>query len=237
MCQLFWLNCFLLVNIPTVCGCSSVPEVVYNSLRHQGLRHAWLPWPSLSPDSDVCSDSCLKLVMPSNHLILYHLFSFCLPSFPASGSFLMSCLLTSDGQSIKVSASASVLSINIQGWFPLGLTSVISLQSKGLSSLQHHNSKASVLWRSALYMVQNSYSFVHDYWKNHSFEYTDLCVCFFNMLCRRVTAFLPKSKCLLISWLRSPSTVILEPKKIKPVTVSTFPPSFCHEVMGCMPWS
>ena len=112
-------------------------------------------------------------------------------------------------------------------WFDLAVQGT-------LKSLQHHNSKAPVLWCSAFYMVQHSHSFVQDYWKNHSFEYADLCL-FFNMLCRCVTVLLPRSKCLLISWLQSPSTVILEPKKIKPVTVSTFPPSFCHEVMGCMP--
>ena len=57
----------------------------------------------------------------------------------------------------------------------------------------------------------------------------------FNMLSRLVTAFLPRSKCLLISWLQTPSAVILEPKQIKSVTVSTVSPSICHEVMGQMP--
>ena len=74
------------------------------------------------------------------------------------------------------------------------------------------------------------------HWKNHSFNYTDLVgkvmSLLFNMLSRFVIAFLPRSKYLLISWLQSPSTVILEPKKIKSVTVSTFSPSICHEVMG-----
>ena len=67
----------------------------------------------------------------------------------------MSQLFTSGGQSIGVSASASVLLMNIQDWFPLGLSGLISLQSKGLSSLlQHHSSKASILWRSAFFRVQ-----------------------------------------------------------------------------------
>ena len=68
---------------------------------------------------------------------------------------------------------------------------------------------------------------VHDYWKNHSFVYMDLCrksdVSDFNILSRFVIAFLPRSKCLLISWLQAPFTVILETKKVKSVTVSTFP--------------
>ena len=75
----------------------------------------------------------IELVMLSNHLILCPTFFSCPRSFPASGSFPMSQLFTSGGQSIGVSASASVLPMNTQDWSPLGLTSVISLQSKGLS--------------------------------------------------------------------------------------------------------
>ena len=78
----------------------------------------------------------IRLVVPSNHLILCHPrfpFSSCLQSFPASGSFQMSLFLTSGGQSIGVLSSASVLPMNIQDWFPLGLTGWISFQSKGLS--------------------------------------------------------------------------------------------------------
>ena len=86
------------------------------------------------------------------------LFSFCLQSFPASGSLPMSQLFTSGGQSIG--ASASVLPMNIQGWFPLGLTDLILL-SKGLSSLlQYHSSKASILWCSAFFMVQLSHLYM-----------------------------------------------------------------------------
>ena len=80
---------------------------------------------------------------------------------------------------------------------------------------------------------------IHDYWKNHSFDYMDIWIfvgkvmsLLFNMLSRLVRAFLPRSKQFLIWWLRSPSIVILEPKKIKSVTVSIVSPSICHEVMG-----
>ena len=75
----------------------------------------------------------IKLVMPSNHLILCHPLLPHLQSYPASGSFSMSWLFASDDQSTGASASASVLPMNIQDWFLLGLTSCISLQSKGLS--------------------------------------------------------------------------------------------------------
>ena len=76
----------------------------------------------------------------------------------------------------------------------------------------------------------------HDYWKNHSFDYTDLVgkvrSLFFNMLSKFVIALLPRSKRLLISWLQSPSAVTLEPKKVKSITVSIVSPFICHEVMG-----
>ena len=95
------------------------------------------PW-TAACQSIVISQSLLKLmsiesVIPSNHLILCCPLLLLPQSFPASGSFPMSQFFTSGGQSIKASASASVLPMNIQDWFPLGLTGLISLQSKGLS--------------------------------------------------------------------------------------------------------
>ena len=144
----------------------------------------------------------IELMMLFNHLILCFPFSSCSQSFPASGSFPMSWLFTSGGQSIGTSVSASVLPMNIQGWFPLRLTSLISLQFKGLSSfLQHHNLKASILQRSA----QLSYSYMttgktiaQTIWTFVGKRMSLL----FNTLSRFVIAFLPRSKCLLISWLQ-----------------------------------
>ena len=96
----------------------------------------------------------IESVMPSNNLILCCPLLLMPQSLPASGSFPMSQLFTWGGQSIGVSASASVLPMNTQDWSPLGWTGWISLQSKGLSSLlQHHSSKASILWRSAFFTV------------------------------------------------------------------------------------
>ena len=125
--------------------------------------------------------------------------------------------------------------MNIQGWFPLGLTGLISLQSKGLSRVlcstiwKHHSSALSLLYDPTL-------TFKHDYWKTIALTIQTfvgkVMSLLFNMLSRFVIAFLPRSKCLFISWLQSPSAVILEPKKIKSVTASTFPPSICHELMG-----
>ena len=114
--------------------------VASNSLQHHGLQHARLPCPSLSPR--VCSKSC-PLSWWCHPIISSSvaLFSSCPQSFQASGSFPVSRFFTSSGQRIGASASASVLPLNIQGWFqsntqslfPLGLTGLISLLSKGLS--------------------------------------------------------------------------------------------------------
>jgi len=103
---------------------------MFKSLWPHGLQHARLLCPPLSPG--VCSDSCplswwCYLTISSSAAP----FSFCLQSFPASGSFPMSQLFAWGGPNIEVSASTSVLPMNIQSWFPLGLTSLISLQSKG----------------------------------------------------------------------------------------------------------
>ena len=106
-------------------------QVMSDSLRPHGLEHSRLLCPSLSPG--VYSHSCplSQWCHPtiSSSAVLFS----CPQSFPASGSFQMSQLLASGGQNIGVSASASVLPMNIQGWFPLGWTGWISLQSKGLS--------------------------------------------------------------------------------------------------------
>ena len=102
------------------------------SLRPHGLQHTWLPCPLPTPGA--CSNSC-----PSSQWCHPTIsssaipFSSCLQSFPASGSFPVTQFFASGGQSIGASASASVLPVNIQDWFPLGLTGLISLQSKGLS--------------------------------------------------------------------------------------------------------
>ena len=107
-------------------------QVVSDSSQPHGLQRARPPCLSVSPR--VCSVSCP--LSPWRHPTTSSfatLFSSCLQSFPASGSFLVSQLFTSDGQSIGASVSASVLLVNIQGWFSLGLSGLISLQSSGFS--------------------------------------------------------------------------------------------------------
>ena len=117
----------------------------------------------------------IESVIPSSHHILCCLLLFCLQSFPASGSFPMSCLFSSGGQSIGASASASVLSMNIQGWCPLGLTGLISLLSKRLSGSSLAPYFESI--NSSVLSLLNGppLTSVHDYWKNHSFDCMYLC--------------------------------------------------------------
>ena len=177
-------------------------SVVYDSLRPHGLQRARPLCPSPTPG--VCSNSCPLSQWchpPISSSVIP--FSSCLQSFPASGSFIIRHFFASCGQSIG--ASASVLPMNIQGWFPLGLTDLISLQSKGLSKvLQHHSSKASILRHSAFFTVQPSHPYMTTgktialTRQNFVGKVMSL---LFNILSRLVTAFLPRSKCLLISWL------------------------------------
>ena len=100
-------------------------------------------------------------------------FSSCFQSFPASGSFLMSQFFASGGQS--TGASASVLPMNIQGWFPLGLTGLISLQSKGLSRVFSNNTVQKHQFFGTQFSLWSNSHIHHDHWKNHSFDQMDLC--------------------------------------------------------------
>ena len=131
-------------------------------------------------------------------------FSSCLQFFPTSGSYSISQLFTSLGQSIEASASATVLPVNIQGWFPLGLTGLISLQSKNLKSLlQHHSLKASILRCSAFFVVQLLHSYMTTGETIALTRWTfvgKVMSLLFNILSKLVIAFLPRSKYLLISW-------------------------------------
>ena len=139
------------------------------------------------------------------------------------------------------SFTSTVQPTNIQDWFPLGLNVLISLLSKRLSSLiQHHNSKASIIWCSDFFMVQFSPPYMTTgkaivliIWTLVSKVMSLL----YNVLSNFVIDFLPWGKYILISWLHSLSTVILEPKKTKSVTPSTFPLLFAMKWWDWMPWS
>ena len=112
---------------------------------------------------------------------------------------------------------------------------LLEVQGTLKNLLQHHSSKALVLWRSAFFMVQLSHPYMTTGKTIALTKWTfvgKVMSLLFNMLSRLVIAFLPRRKYLLLSWLQSPSAAILEPKKIMSVTISIVSPSTCHEVMG-----
>ena len=160
----------------------------------------------------------------------------------------MTQFFISGGPSIGVSASTSVLTMNIQDWFPLEWTGWISLQSKALSRVFSNTTVQKHQFFSAqLSLYSNSHYSPHivGLYVSHTYMAIGKTIpltrqtfigkvmsLLYNRLSRLVITFLPRSNCLLISWLQSPSAVILEPQKINSVTASTVSPSICHEVMG-----
>jgi len=171
------------------------------------------------------------------------------PSHPLLSPFF-SCL---QSPSIRVFSNESVLPIRWPKYWSFsfsvsppneysGLTSfriywfdLLSVQGTLKSLLQNYNLKASILWPSAFFMVQLSHPYMTTGKTIGLTRWTfvgKVMSLLFNMLSRFVIAFLPRSKHLVISWLQSPSAVILEPRKIKSLTISIVSPSICHEVMG-----
>ena len=179
----------------------------------------------------------IESVMPSNHLILSHPLLLPLSIFP----------------SIRVFSNESVLHIRWPNYwtfsfnispsneysglisFSMDWLDLLAVQGTLKSLFQHHTSKALILQHSAFFMVQLSHPYMTTGKTIALTRWTfvgKVISLLFNMLSRLVITFLPRSKGLLISWLQSPSAVILEPRKIKSATVSTVSPSICHEVMG-----
>ena len=178
--------------------------------------------------------------MPSSHLIL------CCPLL----------FLPSIFPSIRVFSNESALSIRWRKYWSFSFNISPSNEHPGLISfrmnwldflavqgtlkslLQHHSSKASIIWLSAFFIVQLSHPYMTTGKIIALTRWTfvgKVMSLLFNMLSRLVTTFLPRSNRLLISWLQSPSAVILEPRKIKSATASTVSPSICHEVWDWMP--
>ena len=124
----------------------------------------------------VCSNSCpLSLVMLSTHLILCRPLLLLPSIFPRIRVFSKEWLFASGSQSTGVSAIAAVLLKNIEGWFPLGLIGLISVQSKGLSRVFFSTTIQKHLFFGAHPSLSSTLTSVHDYWRNHSTDYTDLC--------------------------------------------------------------
>ena len=172
----------------------------------------------------------IKSVMPSNHLILCHPLLLPLSVFPSIRVFSNESVLRirwpkywSFSFSISPSNEYSGLISFRMDWFDLADQGTL----KGL--LQHHSSKASILWHSAFFMVQLSHLYMTTGKTIALARWTfvaKIMSLLFNMLSRSVTAFLPRSKHLFTSWLQSPSEVILEPKKINSLTVSIVSPIY-----------
>ena len=205
-----------------------------NSLQPHQLQHARPPCPSPTPgvhsDSRPSSQWC-HLAISSSVVP----FSFCPQSLPASESFPMSQLFTWGGQSTGVSALASFLPKKSQGWSPS--TGWISLQSKGLSRVFSSTTVQKHQFFGAQPSSQSN-SHIHTLTTGKTIALTrrslvgKVISLLLNMLSRLVITFLPRCKRRLISWLQSPSAMILEPPEIKSDTVSTVSPSISHEVMG-----
>ena len=215
-------------------------SVVSDSLQPHGLQHSRPPCPSPN------SRSLLKLmsiesVILSNHLTL------CCPLL----------LLPSIFPSIRVFSNESVLHIRWPKYWGFSFSVSLSSEYSGLISfsidwfallavrgtlksfLQHDSSKASILWCSVFLMIQLSHPYMTTgktialiIWTFVGKVMSQRCKMVFNTLSKFVIAFLPRSKHLLISWLQSLSAVILEPKKIKFITVPIVSPSMCLDVMG-----
>ena len=210
-----------------------------DSLQPHEPQHARPPCPSSTlrvyPNSCPLSQRC-HLTISSSVIP----FSFCLRSFLTLGSFPVSQLFASGGQILEFQLQHQSFQWTPRTDFLLdGLVDFLAVQGTHKSLLQHHSSKESTLQCSAFFIVQLS----------HPYKTTGKTIALtrwtlvdkvmsllFNMLSRLVITFLPRSKRLLISWLQSPSAVILESMKIQYVTVSIVSPSICHEVMGPMPW-
>ena len=193
-----------------------------DSLRPHGQQRASLPCPSPTPQ--VCSNSCKSSWWCHQIISSSVVPFFCLQLSRQHGLFQRPIglfqFLKSCGQGIGASASASILPKNILDWFPLVLTGWISLKSKGLLRVFSNTTQFKSINSLALsFFYGPTLTSIHDYSKNHSFDYTDLCwqsnVSAFYMLSRLVIAFLPRSKHLLITWLQWFWICILEPKKIK----------------------
>ena len=191
------------------------------------ITNSWSPPKPMSIES----------VMPSNHLILCYPLILLPSIFPSIRVFLNESALCIRWPkywsfSFNISPSNEHLGLNS---FRMDWLDVLEVQGTLKSLLQHHSWKASILWCSAFFIVQLSHPYMTT---GKTIALTrrtfvgKVISLLFNILSRLVITFFPRSKCLLISWLQSPSVVILEPRKIKSATVSTVSPSISHEVMG-----
>jgi len=177
----------------------------------------------------------IELVMLSNHLVLCHPLLLLPSVFPSIRVFSGESLFPfrwPKNWNLSFSISPSIEYSGLIS-FRMDWLDLLAVQRTLKSLLQHHGLKASILWCSAFFMVQLSHPYM-TIGKNIAltiltFVVSEWCLCFL------IQSRFVRSRCLLISWLQSPSALILKPKKIKSVTVSTFSPSICHQWWDQMP--
>ena len=180
---------------------------------------------------------CIESLMPSNHLILCRPLLFTPSIFPSIRVFSNESALYIRWPkywSFSINMSPSIEHPGLMS-FRMDWLDLLTVQGTLKSLLQRHSSKASILWCSAFFTIQLSHPYMTIGKTIALTGWTfvgKVMSLLFNMLSRLVITFLLRSKCLLISWLQSPSAVILKPPKLKSDTVSTVSPSICHEVMG-----
>ena len=200
-----------------------------NSLWPHGLQHARLPCPS--PNSRILLKlMSIKSVMSSSHLIL------CCPLYLLPSIFPIIRVFSNEYWSFSFGISPSNEYSGLIS-FRMDWLDLLAVQGTLKSLLHHHSSKASIFWHSTFLMIQLSHPYMTSGKTIALTIWTfvgKVMSLLFSMLSRLVIVFLPRSKRLLISWLQSPSTVILEPKKIKSVIISIVSPSSCHEVTDWM---
>ena len=179
----------------------------------------------------------IESVMPTSHHILCHPLLLLPPIPPSIRVFSNESTLHMRWPKYRSFSFSIIPSKEIPGLisFRMDWLDLFAVQGTCKSLLQHHSSKASILRRSAFFTVQLSHPYMTTGKTKALTRWTligKIMSLLLNMLSRLIITFLPRSKCLLISWLQSPSAMILEPRKIKSDTVSTVSPSISHEVMG-----
>ena len=206
------------------------------TLQPHEPQHTRPPCPSPTPG--VHSDSTsIEPVMPSSHLILCHSLLLLPPISPSIRVFSNESTFRMRWPKYGSCSFSIIPSKEIPGLisFRMDWLDLLAVQGTLKSLLHHHSSKASILQRSAFFTVQLSHPYMTT-GKTIALTRQTLVgkvmSLLLNILSRLLITFLPRSKCLLISWLQSPSAVILEPRKIKSDTVSTVSPSISHEVLG-----
>ena len=245
---IFWVT-YILFPIVAVQICISTSSAFSSVQSLSRVQLFATPWTAAHQASLSITNSwslpklmSIESVMPSNHFILSHPLSLLPSIFPSIRIFSTEshlCIRWPKYWSFSFSISPSNEHPGPMS-FRMDWLDLLAVQGILKSLLQHHSSKASILRHSAFFIVQLSHPYMATGKTIALTRWTfvgKVMSLLFNLLSRLVITFFPRSNRLLILWLQAPSAVILEPKKLKSVTVSTVSPSICHEVMGPLEWN